>query len=120
MLLRDFEKTENELEEKLVKRKEENADMQAKLVEIQAKIDAKRKDIDKFDDKQKQLLDTFHQMTIEETKFSDFLTKLYKKKIKRKKNVEGEEGEDGKCTYIVKFLLSVGASENEAMLFFHQ
>ena len=111
MLLRDFEKTENELEEKLVKRKDENAEMQGKLIEIQAKIDAKRKDIDKFDDKQKQLLDTFHQMTQDETKFSEFLTKLYKKKIKRKKNVEGEEGDDGnwslRCQIIdvFKFLL---------------
>jgi hypothetical protein len=35
-------------------------------------------------------------MTQDESKFSDFLTKVYKRKIKRKKKVEGAEDEEGK------------------------
>ena len=95
ILLKDFEKTENELELKLQKRKDEYSEMQVKLTEIQAKIDVKRKDIEKLDEQQKQLLDTYHHMTKGETKFADFLTKVYKRRIKRKKKVEGEEAEEG-------------------------
>ena len=93
MLLRDFEKMENELELKLEKRKEEHVEMQSKLTEIQIKIDAKRKDIDNLDGKQKELINTYHHMTQDESKFSDFLNKVYKKKIKRKKKAEGVEEE---------------------------
>ncbi len=96
MLLRDFEKTENSLEQKLTKRKEEHLDVQLKLNEIQAKIDSKRKDIEKLDENQKKLTENFQHMIHEETKFNDYLTKVYKKKIKRKKKVEGAEEEEGK------------------------
>ena len=95
MLLRDFEKTENNLEQKLIKRKEEHLDVQMKLNDVQAKIDSKRKDIEKLDENQKKLTESFHQMIHDETKFGDYLTKVYKKKIKRKKKVEGAEEEEG-------------------------
>jgi cilia- and flagella-associated protein 44 len=91
MLLRDFEKTENELEQKKEKKREENVEMLGKISEIQLKIDAKKKDIEKLDEQQKQLTETYYQMTKSETKFADFLTKVYKRKIKRKKKLEGEE-----------------------------
>lgn len=91
MLLREFEKTENELEQKKEKKREENVEMQGKIAEIQTKIDAKKKDIEKLDEQQKQLTETYNQMTKGETKFADFLTKVYKRKIKRKKKLEGEE-----------------------------
>jgi hypothetical protein len=98
MLLRDFEKTENELENKLSKKREEHLEMQLKLTEIQVRIDNKKKDIEKFDDNQKQLLQTYQQMTHDETKYADFLFKVFKRKIKRKKKTEGaaedEESEE--------------------------
>lgn len=95
MLLRDFEKTENSLEQKLIKRKEEHLDVQMKLNDVQAKIDSKRKDIEKLDENQKKLTESFQQMIHDETKFGDYLTKVYKKKIKRKKKVEGAEEDEG-------------------------
>jgi hypothetical protein len=95
MLLRDFEKMENELEQKLENRKEEHIDVQSKLSEIQMKIDAKRKEIEKLDEKQKELMSSYHHMTHDENKFSDFLTKVYKRKIKRKKKLEGAEDVEG-------------------------
>ena len=95
MLLRDFEKTENDLEQKLASKKEEHSEMLAKLNEVQAKIDLKRKDIEKLDEKQKHLTETYHTMTHDETKYADFLSKVYKRKIKRKKKTEGAEEDEG-------------------------
>jgi hypothetical protein len=96
MLLREFEKTENELELKLAKKKEEHLDMLSKLTDIQSKIDGKRKDIEKLDDNLKQLLQTYNQLTHDEIKYADFLTKVYKRKIKRKKKTDGSQEDEGK------------------------
>jgi hypothetical protein len=95
MLLREFEKTENELELKLAKKKEEHLDMLSKLTDIQSKIDGKRKDIEKLDDNLKQLLQTYNQLTHDEIKYADFLTKVYKRKIKRKKKTDGSQEDEG-------------------------
>ena len=110
MLLRDFEKTENELELKLEKRKEEHMDTQSKLTEIQTRIDSKRKDIETLDSKQKELMVTYQHMTQDESKFSDFLTKVYKRKIKRKKKVEGTEEEEGNQWILKKDLKIINSS----------
>ena len=93
MLLKEFEKTENELENKLTTKKEEYMDMQAKLADVQLRIDNKRKDIEKLDHNQKQLMHTYAQLTHDETKYGDFLSKVYKRKIKRKKKTN-EAGAD--------------------------
>lgn len=95
MLLREFEKTENELELKVNTKKEEHLDMQTKLTDAQLKIDNKRKDIEKLDESYKQLAHTFAQTIHDETKYNDFLTRVYKRKIKRKKKVEGQEDDEG-------------------------
>ena len=93
LLLRDFEKTENDLEQKQIKRKEDHTDVQTQLKELLRKIDAKRKDIEQLDSKQKQLVENYNHLTHDEMKFSDFLYKVFKRKIKRKKKAEGEEEE---------------------------
>lgn len=95
MLLREFEKTENELEMKLTTKKEEHLDMQTKLAEAQLKIDNKRKDLEKLDENYKQLSHTFEHLIHEETKYNDFLKRVYKRKIKRKKKNEGQEEDEG-------------------------
>lgn len=95
MLLREFEKTENELEMKLTTKKEEHLDMQTKLAEAQQKIDNKRKDIEKLDENYKQLSHTFEHLIHDETKYNDFLKRVYKRKIKRKKKNEGQEEDEG-------------------------
>ena len=95
MLLREFEKTENELENKLDKKKEDHLDVMSKIAEIQLKIDMKRKDIEKLEGDQKHLLHTYSHMTHDETKYADFLSKVYKRKIKRKKKVEGAQEDEG-------------------------
>lgn len=94
LLLKDFEKTENELEQKLSLKKDEHIEMQGKLAEIQSKIDLKKKDIDKLDEGLKHLYHNFVQMTHDETKYGDFLNKVYKRRIKRKKKAEGAEEDE--------------------------
>jgi hypothetical protein len=95
LLLKDFEKTENELEQKQKKRKEDHLEVQIQYKELQRKMESKRKEIDSLDLKQKQLLETYNNLTHEEVKYSDFLYKVFKRKIKRRKKIDGEEEDEG-------------------------
>lgn len=95
LLLRDFEKTENILEQKQIERKEGHIDLQRQLKVIHRAIDSKRKDIDHLDIKQKQLVETYNQATRDETKFADYLLKVFRKRIKRKKKTESDEEDEG-------------------------
>lgn len=95
MLLREFEKTENELETKLNNKKDEYLEMQSKLADAQLRIDSKRKDLEKLEESYKHLSHTFSQMIHDETKYNDFLVRVYKRKIKRKKKTEGQEDDEG-------------------------
>jgi hypothetical protein len=94
MLLRDFEKTENDLEIRLSIKKDEHVEFQVKLNDLQLKIEHKRKDIEKIDEHLRQLLQNLSQIIHDETKYSEFLTKVYKRKIKRRKKVDGEEEDE--------------------------
>ncbi|XP_019642802.1 PREDICTED: cilia- and flagella-associated protein 44-like isoform X3 [Branchiostoma belcheri] len=95
VLLKEFEKRENVLADKVNNKKQERADMEVKVTECQAKLEAKKKDIDKLLDKERVLLSTFQASLGDNNKFADFLTKVFKKKIKRaKKKAESEEGSD--------------------------
>ncbi len=94
LLLRDFEKTETILEQKQIERKEGHVELQRQVKSVQRAIDAKKKDIDGLENRQKQLLDTYHAVTRDETKFADYLYKVFKKKIKRRKRTEGDEDEE--------------------------
>ncbi|XP_078590601.1 cilia- and flagella-associated protein 44-like isoform X5 [Branchiostoma floridae x Branchiostoma japonicum] len=95
VLLKEFEKRENVLADKVNNKKQERADMEVKVTECQAKLEAKKKDIDKLLDKERVLLSNFQASLGDNNKFADFLTKVFKKKIKRaKKKAESEEGSD--------------------------
>ena len=62
-------------------------------MEVQLKLDNKKKDIEKLQDKEKTLHATFTTSLGENNKFADFLAKVFKKKIKRSKKVTtGGEG----------------------------
>ena len=103
LLLRDFEKTENILESKNIERKEGHVELQHQLKDCQRKIDLKRKDLENLDLKQKQLMESYNQLTHDELKYPDFLLKVFKRKIKRKKKVEGEEEDEGNCLDLISF-----------------
>ena len=60
---------------------------------MQQKLEAKKKDIEKLVEKEKALHAQFVQSLGENNKFADYLTKVFKKKIKRSKKKTTEEGE---------------------------
>ncbi|XP_038057956.1 cilia- and flagella-associated protein 44-like isoform X2 [Patiria miniata] len=94
-LLKEFEKRENVLAAKVEAKIKEKSDSQLKVAECQQKLDAKRKDIDRLMEKEKALYANFQASLGENNKFAEFLTKVFKKKIKRaKKKAQTEEGSD--------------------------
>ena len=65
----------------------------SQVAECQLKLDGKRKDIDRLNEKEKALYANFQASLGENNKFAEFLTKVFKKKIKRaKKKAQTEEG----------------------------
>ncbi|XP_064651335.1 cilia- and flagella-associated protein 44-like isoform X2 [Lineus longissimus] len=96
VLLKEFEKRENVLAAKVEGKQQEKMDMQAKVVDCQQKLDVKRKDIEKYQELEKNLTATFLQTLGDNNKFAEYLTKVFKKKIKRakKKTTEGEDSDD--------------------------
>uniref|UniRef100_A0A1I8JLC0 Cilia- and flagella-associated protein 44 n=1 Tax=Macrostomum lignano TaxID=282301 RepID=A0A1I8JLC0_9PLAT len=91
-LLQQFEISESTLANRVEQRGEEKIDVQNKVVECTSKIESKKKDIERVQEKDRLLFDTFKESLGEGNKFTEYLTKVYRKRIKRKK-VE-KEGED--------------------------
>ncbi|XP_033098547.1 cilia- and flagella-associated protein 44-like, partial [Anneissia japonica] len=92
-LLKEFEKSENVLAAKVESKENEKQEMLMKVVDCKAKLDAKRKDIDRLHEKEKALYAQFQASLGENNKFAEFLTKVFKKKIKRaKKKAQTEDG----------------------------
>ncbi|XP_040195062.1 cilia- and flagella-associated protein 44 [Rana temporaria] len=96
MLLKEYEKREDILQEKVSDRVSELEDMKRKSEDYLQQLETKRKDIVKLQEKEKTLHATFQTSLGEKNKFDTFLTKVFKKKIKRtkKKEVTGDEEED--------------------------
>ena len=76
ILLRDFEKTETILETKQIERKEGHVELQRQLKDVQRRIDAKKKDIDGLDNKQKQLMEAYGVMTRDETRLVEYKLRI--------------------------------------------
>ena len=65
---------------------------------MQGKLEAKRRDIDRLQDREKALIASFQASLGENNKFADFLMKVFKKKIKRaKKKVLKGKKENAMC-----------------------
>ncbi|CAH1796965.1 unnamed protein product [Owenia fusiformis] len=96
ILLKEFEKRENLLTEKQDNKEQEKIDMQVKIMEVQQKLDMKRRDIEKLQEKERMLHSTFLMSLGENNKFGDYLTKVFKKRIKRskKKDTEGDGSDE--------------------------
>ncbi|XP_078512752.1 cilia- and flagella-associated protein 44 isoform X2 [Lissotriton helveticus] len=96
LFLKDFEKLEDKLQENVNNRLNEKEEVKWKSQELQLQLEGKKMAIAKLHDREKALQATFQASLGENNKFADFLTKVFKKKIKRtkKKVVEGEEDED--------------------------
>ena len=69
--------------------------MRSQIAEVQAKNDAKRVEIEELQTKEKALMTEFLAGIGEQNKFADYLTKVYRKRIKRsKKKKEDDEGSE--------------------------
>ncbi|KAL0968428.1 hypothetical protein UPYG_G00266720 [Umbra pygmaea] len=98
LLLKEFEKSENPLQERLNACLDKKEDLRSKLNECKQALELKRKDITKLQEREKAIAATFQKALGENNKFADFLTRVFKKKIKRVKKKENvgddEEQED--------------------------
>lgn len=115
MLMKEFERTENDLENKVTEAQKRFDVEQAKvnhfslvfsefhhqfffsfifkISEYQGKLEAKKKDIDVLEERLKHIYARLDEMVTKEHKFYSYLLRVLSKKIKRKKRTEGEEAD---------------------------
>ncbi|XP_074839653.1 cilia- and flagella-associated protein 44 [Carettochelys insculpta] len=96
LLLKNFEKHEDTLQERVNSLSNEVEDMQWKLDNYLTQMEDKKYEIAKLQEREKALYATFQASLGENNEFASFLAKVLKKKIKRvkKKDVEGDRDED--------------------------
>ncbi|XP_012883971.1 PREDICTED: cilia- and flagella-associated protein 44 [Dipodomys ordii] len=96
LLLKNFEKQENILQERVNSLDKEEQDMQWKINETLKEMDEKKTGINTLLEQEKALYASFQMALGENNKFANFLMKVLKKKIKRvkKKETEGDADED--------------------------
>ncbi|CAL8106722.1 unnamed protein product [Calicophoron daubneyi] len=91
VLLKEFEKSESVLSEKRHARAQERQELMDKINDFNVKIEGRKREIERLTQKEHLLQEEFKASLGEGHKFADFLTKVFKKRIKRKKQ-EAEEG----------------------------
>ncbi|XP_074260450.1 cilia- and flagella-associated protein 44 isoform X3 [Saimiri boliviensis] len=96
LLLKNFEKQENILQERVNSLDKEEQYMQWKINETLKEMEEKKNEIAKLQEQEKALYAGFQTAIGENNKFANFLMKVLKKKIKRvkKKEAEGDADED--------------------------
>ncbi|XP_062982990.1 cilia- and flagella-associated protein 44 [Elgaria multicarinata webbii] len=95
LLLKNFEKHENILQDRVNSFASEEEEMQHKLNSYLELIEDKKAEIAKLQEREKTLYANFQASLGENNKFAAFLTKVFKKRIKRVKKKEVErEGDD--------------------------
>ncbi|XP_028274026.1 cilia- and flagella-associated protein 44 [Parambassis ranga] len=98
-LLKQFERREESLQEKLNTCRKEEQNIKSKLEECNEQLELRKRGIGKIQEREKALTATFQASLGETNKFEDFLTKVFKKKVKRVKKKE-QTGDEGKCVFI--------------------
>uniref|UniRef100_A0A7N6BMS0 Cilia- and flagella-associated protein 44 n=1 Tax=Anabas testudineus TaxID=64144 RepID=A0A7N6BMS0_ANATE len=96
LLLKEFERREDGLQGKLNGRIREENSITSKLEECNDQLELKHREIAKLQEREKTLITTFQALLGENNKFEDFLTNVFKKKVKRvkKKEQTGNEEEE--------------------------
>nr|XP_061836799.1 cilia- and flagella-associated protein 44-like isoform X1 [Nerophis lumbriciformis] len=96
LLLKEVDKSERILQDKLNTRLKEENNLRSKLEEYREELEQKRKDIAKVQEKEKCLTTAFQTALGDDNNFEEYLTKVFKKKIKRtkKKDPTGSDEED--------------------------
>ncbi|XP_040013967.1 cilia- and flagella-associated protein 44 [Xiphias gladius] len=96
LLLKEFERREDSLQEKLNRRIKEENSIMSKLEECNEQLELKQRDIAKLQEREKALIAAFQASLGENNKFEEFLTRVFKKNVKRvkKKEQTGTEEEE--------------------------
>ncbi|KAJ3086753.1 Cilia- and flagella-associated protein 44 [Quaeritorhiza haematococci] len=98
VLLKEFEKHDNALADKLQTKQMEKADIDSKIQECQEKLNAKKLEVEQVIRRGKEIQDEFQKALGENNKHEEYLSKIFKKKIKRsskKKNKPEGTNEEG-------------------------
>jgi hypothetical protein len=92
VLLKEFEHTDNSLSEKLNSKKGEKKEIEVKIGEYRDKLLTKKGEIDGIIRQEKVILEEYRSLIGENNKNEEFLTKIFKRKVKRvkKKTEDGE------------------------------
>ncbi|XP_006903052.1 PREDICTED: WD repeat-containing protein 52 [Elephantulus edwardii] len=116
LLLKNFEKQENILQERVNALDKEEQDMQWKINETLKEMEEKKNEVNKLQDQEKALYAGFQSALGENNTFANFLMKVLKKKIRRskKKEVEGEQEEDEESEESSEDESSLESDENES------
>ncbi|XP_061656412.1 cilia- and flagella-associated protein 44-like [Syngnathoides biaculeatus] len=95
ILLKEVDKSENSLQERLDTHVKEENNLMSKLEECKEELELKYKDITKIQQKEKAVTKAFQASLGDDNKFEEYLTKVFKRKVKRAKEEKpGEEEED--------------------------
>ncbi|XP_053196505.1 cilia- and flagella-associated protein 44 [Scomber japonicus] len=96
LLLKEVDRREGILQENLNARMKEEKGITSKVEECNEQLELKRRDIAKVQEREKTLAAAFQASLGEENKFEEFLTKVFRKRIKRvkKKEPTGDEEEE--------------------------
>jgi WD40 repeat protein len=94
VLLKEFEQTDNVLAEKLNTKKSEKKELESKIAEYREKLLSKKVEIDAIIRQERNIQEEYRNLVGENNKNEEFLTKVFKRKIKRVKKKVAEEGEN--------------------------
>ncbi|XP_028931006.1 cilia- and flagella-associated protein 44 isoform X2 [Ornithorhynchus anatinus] len=116
LLLKNFEKQENTLQERVNSLGREEQDMKWKLEDFLSEMEDKKLEMTRLQDQEKALYASFQASLGENNSFASFLTKVLKKKIKRvkKKETEGDAGDEGESEEESDQDSSLESSEDES------
>lgn len=85
VLLKEFEKYDNVLSEKLATKENEKTDIESKIIECQEKANRNKAEIEAIILKEKEIQDDFSRAIGPGNKYESYFVKVFKKKIKRSK-----------------------------------
>ncbi|XP_076869601.1 cilia- and flagella-associated protein 44 isoform X2 [Brachyhypopomus gauderio] len=94
LILNEFEKRDKPLQERLMVRVQEEKELRLKLEECKQQLEVKQRDIAKLQERERGVASSFQTSLEENNTFADFLTRVFRKKIKRKKDKTDGEEED--------------------------
>ncbi|XP_055369540.1 cilia- and flagella-associated protein 44 isoform X2 [Betta splendens] len=94
LLLKEFERREDSLQEKLNECIREENSITSRLEDCNEQLELRHREIVELHEREKVLLASFQALLGKTTKFEDFLTKVFKKKVKRVKKKKQEANEE--------------------------